>query len=155
MKSMLLPFLLTIATCGFSQTPTTEIATKFKKLEWLVGTWNRTNAKPGKSSHERWEKTNELELRGVGVSMQGKDTTFVEKITILIKDNNIYYVADVPENKEPVLFEATSLSPTSVTFENPKHDFPKKISYELDGSKLKATISGDGKSIDYLFERKE
>src|SRR5688572_6387744 len=122
MKSMLLPFLLTIATCGFSQTPTTEIATKFKKLEWLVGTWNRTNAKPGKSSHERWEKTNELELRGVGVSMQGKDTTFVEKITILIKDNNIYYVADVPENEKPVYFKLVEISNSGFVCENPQHD---------------------------------
>ena len=153
MKSMLLPFLLTIATCGFSQTPTTETATKFKKLEWLLGTWNRTNAKPGKSAHERWEKTNVFELRGIGVSMQGKDTTFVEKITILIKDNNIYYVADVPENKKPVYFKLVEISNSGFVCENPEHDFPKKISYQLNGVELKAQISGDGKAIDYLFKK--
>ena len=153
MKSILLPFLLTISTCGFSQTPTTEIAIKFKNLEWLVGTWNRTNVKPGKSAHERWEKTNALELRGIGVSMQGKDTTFVEKITILIKDNNIYYVADVPENEKPVYFKLTEISNSGFVCENPEHDFPKKISYQLNGADLKAQISGDGKSIDYLFKK--
>jgi hypothetical protein len=28
------------------------------------------------------------------------------------------------------------------------------ISYQKDGNKIKATISGDGKSIDYLFKKK-
>lgn len=153
MKSILLPFLLILATCGFSQPRTSETVTNFKKLEWLVGTWSRTNIKPGKSSHERWQKTNEFELHGIGVTMQGKDTTFVEKITILIKDSNIYYVADVPENEKPVYFKLTEISTTGFTCENPEHDFPKKISYQLNGIDLKAQISGDGKSIDYLFKK--
>jgi len=153
MKSVLISILITIATCGFSQTITPETSINFKKLEWLIGTWNRTNVKPGKSSNERWEKTNKFELRGIGVAMQGKDTTFVEKITILIRDNNIYYVADVPENEKPVFFKLIEISDTGFVCENPEHDFPKKISYSLKGTDLKAQISGDGKSIDYLFKK--
>lgn len=125
------------------------------KLEWLLGNWNRTNAKSGRTGIEIWEKISDSEFIGKGINLRGTDTTFVEKLKIISRDNKIFYVADVPENREPVLFEATSTATNTVTFENPKHDFPKKISYELDGSKLKATISGDGKSIDYLFERKK
>ena len=153
MKSILLPILLVITSCGFSQTHSSETSTNFKKLEWLVGTWNRTNSKPGKSSYERWEKSNEFELRGIGITLQGKDTAFVEKITIMIKDNSIYYVADVPENEKPVFFKLTEISSTGFVCENPEHDFPKKISYQLNGVDLKAQISGDGKSIDYLFKK--
>jgi hypothetical protein len=63
-------------------------------------------------------------------------------------------VADVPENKEPVYFKLTTITDHSFTCENPQHDFPKTISYIKDGIKLKATISGNGKSIEYLFDRK-
>ena len=128
--------------------------TSLSKLEWLLGSWNRTNAKPGRTGVEVWSKISNQEFIGKGINLRGTDTTFVEKLKLIIRDNKIYYVADVPENKEPVLFEMTLQSGTNVTFENPKHDFPKKITYELSGNKLKATISADGKSIDYLFERK-
>ena len=152
----LYPFiiLLASATYSFGQTPASEATEKFKKLNWLVGTWNRTNAKPGRSGHERWEQTNPTELKGFGVNFKGNDTTFMEKLLIVVKENQVYYVGDVPENQKPVYFKLTEISDTGFVCENPEHDFPKKISYQRDGKKLKAQISGDGKVIDYLFERK-
>jgi hypothetical protein len=124
------------------------------KLNWLNGTWNRTNAKPGRSGVEIWQKVSNTEMVGKGVSLKGADTAFVEKLKIIIKGNDIFYVADVPENKEPVLFKLTSLTANNLTFENPQHDFPKKISYELNGAKLKATVSGDGRAQEFWFEKK-
>lgn len=122
-------------------------------LFWLTGMWNRTHVKPERTAHERWIRTKEG-LQGWGVSMNGTDTSFVEKLRIVTKDNALYYVADVPENKESTWFLITEVSATSFTCENPYHDFPKKIVYQLNGNKLKATVSGNGKSIDYFFERK-
>jgi hypothetical protein len=130
-----------------------ETTGNFNKLSWLTGTWNRTNVKPGRKAHERWELAGTLQMKGFGVSMKEKDTLFVEKIQLLVKDNHIWYVADVPQNKEPVYFKLTAITNDGFTCENPAHDFPKKIEYKLDGNKLRATISGDGKAIDYLFER--
>lgn len=127
--------------------------TDLKNLEWLTGSWSRTNAKPGRSGVEIWKHVSPTEMVGRGINLKGVDTTFVEKLKIIVKGAEIFYVADVPQNKEPVLFKATSVTNSSVVFENPRHDFPKKIAYEFDGQKLKATISGDGKSIDYWFER--
>jgi len=125
-----------------------------KKISWLEGTWTRTDAEPGRSGSERWTKYSEAEWQGLGVNMKGSDTTFVEKIKLLLKDGNIYYVADVPENQQPVYFKVTTLTNHGFVCENPNHDFPKKIEYSHDGNKMKATISGDGKSIDYLFVKK-
>lgn len=126
---------------------------KLRKLSWLEGTWNRTNVKTRRTVSERWEKTDQGDFRGWGVSMNGQDTSFVEKLTIITKDNEVYYVADVPENKELTYFRFIELTATGFVCENPEHDFPKKISYQLNGTKLKATISGNGKSIDYFFEK--
>ena len=126
----------------------------FKKLDWLEGTWTRINDKPGRSAHEKWQKISSSEWSGMGVNMKGSDTAFVEKLKLVIKDDNIYYVADIVENRQPVYFKLTSITNDGFVCENPEHDFPKRISYLKDGEKLAATISGDGKSIDYLFERK-
>ena len=86
--------------------------------------------------------------------MKGNDTSFVEKTKLVIRGNTIYYVADVPGNKQLIYFKLTAITNYSFTCENLKHDFPKKIRYTKDGFVLKATISGNGKSIEYLFERK-
>jgi hypothetical protein len=122
------------------------------KVEWLTGSWTRTNVKPGRSGVEVWAK-NGNELVGRGISLKGMDTTFVEKIRIVSKEGKLFYVPDVPENKGEVWFELTSVTEKGFVCENPKHDFPKKIVYEVDGKDLKATISGDGKSIDYFFKK--
>jgi hypothetical protein len=144
---------LLISTSAISQVKSNQ-AEDFKKLSWLVGSWNRTNAKPGRSGVEQWKQTQPQELRGTGVNLKGTDTTFVERLRIIIKDNSIVYVADVPENQKPVYFKLTEITESGFVCENPEHDFPKKISYQLEGNKLKAQISGDGKAMDYLFEKK-
>jgi hypothetical protein len=122
------------------------------ELDWLVGKWNRTNTKPGHAGFEYWEKISETELCGKGINLKGADTVFVEKLKIILKDNQLYYVADVPENKSEVLFRVTAITDSGFVCENPQHDFPKKIAYTLEGEKLTASISGNGKQIDYFFE---
>ena len=150
--SMLLLTSLLYFGMGYGQS--SSILTDFKKLDWLEGTWARTNVKPGHSGSERWYKTSPAELQGMGVTMKGKDTVFVEKFKLVIKDNNIYYTADVPQNKQAVDFKLIEISETAFTCENPEHDFPKKIRYQRNENTIKATISGNGKSHDYWFERK-
>ncbi|HZY82645.1 MAG TPA: DUF6265 family protein [Cyclobacteriaceae bacterium] len=140
--------LMFVATAAYSQAGPVQ---DLKKLEWLKGDWTRTNQKPGRSGYETWKSMGPTTMIGRGVMMKGSDTTFVEKIRIELKEGKMFYVADVPENKGEVWFEFTQLKDNGFVCENPKHDFPKKISYEVDGKNMKATISDDKKSIDYLF----
>jgi len=85
--------------------------------------------------------------------MHGSDTAFVEKLGIIVRDGDLFYVADVPENQQPVYFRLTEIKQNSFTCENPEHDFPKKLAYSLKGNKLHAIISGDGKSMEFFFEK--
>jgi len=129
-------------------------ASDFKKLYWIEGNWMQTNLKtPGRTSTERWVKNDDALLVGKNMLLQGTDTLSIEKAMLLVKDGTIYYVADVPHNKEPVYFKLTSISETAFIGENNAHDFPKKISYTLLGNIVKSTISGNGKSIDYIFKK--
>lgn len=131
-----------------------KIQKDFKKLEWLQGTWNRTNSKPGQRGIETWTIVSPEKLTGEGITLKGTDTLFLEKLDLIMKEGQIYYVANVPDNSAPVFFKLTSLSENAFTCENQENEFPKKIAYILQGNKLKAVISGGGKSIDFDFVRK-
>jgi hypothetical protein len=138
-----------------AQKNTPEIEAQFRSLKWIEGTWERTNVKPGMTANERWYISAPYELKGFGVTMKGQDTVFLEKIQIIVKEDNIYYVADVKENKEPIYFKLTTLTPSGFVCENPIHDFPKKIQYEQRDSGLTVTISSGNRSQNYLFVRRE
>lgn len=143
--------LLVIAyTCGYSQSSGSK---KLNQLFWLIGTWERQNVKPGKTSHEHWESVSDNTMQGWGVTLAGTDTIFVEKLQIVNNAAGLFYVADVAENAEPVYFKIVALSEQGFVSENPEHDFPKRIAYALNGDQLKVTISGDGKEIDFLFRK--
>jgi len=125
-----------------------------KDLKWLSGQWERTNNKPGRNGHERWLMKSANELDGVGVTMKGSDTLFIEKLKIIAVDSGIYYVADVAENKKPVPFKLTSATSSAFVFENSLHDFPKRIEYLRESEKLHVVVSGNGKAIDYFFSKR-
>jgi len=126
---------------------------KFKKLEWLAGKWTRTNAKAGQSGYETWARVSDLKLSGKGVTFKGKELIFTENLEFIVKGNDIFYTVVITGEKKPVCFKLTEISDDSFTCENPKHDFPKKITYSRNGNHAKAVISGNGQSIDYVFVR--
>lgn len=156
MPERLVLFILVCSPLVLSAQNKDGINAEFEKLYWLHGAWHQTNiAKPGKALVEQWTKSGDFEMKGQATTTQNGDTVYIERITMLIKDNSIYYVADVPQNKQPVYFKLTSITAQGFVCENPEHDFPKRITYELSGNQLKATISGNGKSFDYLYLKKE
>ena len=127
---------------------------KFKKLEWLTGKWIRTNSSAGQSGYETWNKVSDLKLSGKGITLKGKEVIFTENLVLTVKGNDIFYVVTVSGETKPVYFKLTAITDKGFTCENPKHDFPKKITYSRSGNHVKAVISGDGKSVDYIFLRK-
>lgn len=140
--------LITFAAMAFGQS-----ADDFQKLEWLIGKWTKVNNKPGRSGFEKWESASPGTMKGLGLSLNGTDTVFIEKLQLLARENAIYYVADVAENKALTYFKITAINNNGFTCEDPNHDFPKKIVYEQTGKKLKVTTSGDGKSVEFFFEK--
>jgi len=122
---------------------------------WLVGTWENMDMEPGESATETWTRGEAGSLLGLGCTLRGKDTVFIEKLKIVEKDGHCYYVADVSHNAAPVFFKMTSANASGFVCENPEHDFPQKISYRLDGDILSASISAGTKEIPFRFRRKK
>jgi hypothetical protein len=98
-------------------------------------------------------------MMGMARNIQGGKVREYE-FTLLRQETNgdIFYVAS-PSKQTETSFKLTSLRDGVAVFENPQHDFPKKIIYarQPDGSLL-AAIEGpgrDGKArrVEYPFER--
>ncbi|MCB0280158.1 MAG: hypothetical protein KDD94_11670 [Calditrichaeota bacterium] len=137
----------------FCQANDASVVMKFRQLDWLLGKWQRINVRSGRTAFESWQKVSDKEFTGNGITLSNADTVFVEKLKITVRDNQLYYMADVKENAEPTYFRISEIGEKQFVCENPQHDFPKKISYVFDGKQLIAQISGNGKAIDFIFRK--
>jgi len=156
LRSLIIATLFFILCCHYQSSGQQRVAvTDFKKLDWMAGTWKRTNTTGGENGYEKWLKLSDSTWKGFGLTLNGKDTTTLEKLTIITKKNRIYYIADVSGNPEPVWYQLTELTDNGFICENTEYDFPKKIQYQHQGNRIKATISGDGKFMDYHFKKQK
>lgn len=136
---------------------TNQKINNFKKLDWLIGTWENKNQKG--SIYENWGKKNDHELLGKSYIVKGEDTVVCESIRIVQEQNGLFYIPTVKNQNDslPVRFLAKSVSETTLIFENPKHDFPQIISYEkISNDSLVAENSGtkNGQEIKQTFPMK-
>lgn len=155
MKNYFRAFSISLLIIGAGCSPRETNQNSFEKIDWLKGHWERIRIAEGRSAHERWEEVSAQEWKGWGVSFRGMDTSFMEVLQIVEKNDTLYYVADVPENPNPVFFKFTSITEDGFVCENLQHDFPKKIEYQLRGDTLKAITSGDGKELVFDFRKKQ
>ncbi len=131
--------------------------TPMQKLLWIVDSWVSPDGSDSRS-YEEWKVTGDNLYEGSSKTIKNGEVTFSESLKIENTPDGIYYVADVPHNPAPVKFLLTNVSDTSAVFENPEHDFPKKITYLLEEGNLHAFIEGPGKDgntkkIDFYFNK--
>lgn len=149
-QEVLLALLILPFFCAFSAKQN-HPGQNFKKLEWLIGSWKRSDTKPGQSGSESWTKRAAYHLEGKGYTLKGRDTIFSEKLKLIISGKDILYIVEGADGQGPVPFKLTQMSSDGFICENPEHDFPKKITYSLTGSSLRASISGNGQNVDFNF----
>ncbi len=114
------------------------------KLDWFIGSWS------GESSEsiftETWEKVSDTLFTGQSYFIKGSDTLSSETISLQQHDTSVFYVPLVEgqNDNKPIFFKLTYSDGTNAVFENPEHDFPQKIVYQLkENDSLIATISGN------------
>jgi hypothetical protein len=95
-------------------------------------------------------------MMGVSRTVNNGKTTEWEFLMIREGAKGLEYVAK-PSGQTETTFTSTRVSPTEVVFENPAHDFPKKISYKRDGDTLIASIegpmNGQPRRIDFPYKK--
>lgn len=129
------------------------------KAEWLLGNWE--NNTPEGNFSENWKKVNDSVFSAESYFATDGDTTFAETVILNEVLGEMAYTVTVPSqnDEKPVHFEMTSIDESQVTFENPAHDFPNKISYrKITNDSIVAEISGKGdnkESLKFPMKRKQ
>ncbi|MFT3794118.1 DUF6265 family protein [Flavobacterium sp.] len=130
------------------------------KADWLLGDWE--NKTPQGDLSESWQKANDSTYNGASYFIKGKDTLFAESVVLSEKNGEVLYTvtAKGQNNDLPVAFKMTTATAKQIIFENPAHDFPTKIQYQLvNKDSIVAQISGkqEGKpaSETFAFGRKK
>jgi hypothetical protein len=134
-----------------ASTQTTTLA----DVSWISGDWQTA---PGGSAQieEHWTQAAGATMMGMSRTIAGEKTVEFEYLRIEQRADGIYYVAHPKARCPGTDFKLTRTSATEVVFENPQHDFPKRIIYRKtadDG--LTASIDGgEGmKAMSYVFRR--
>ena len=118
----------------------------FQRLYALEGRWIMKTSKG--FIGEEWIKVNDQYLQNRGFIVRESDTIITERVALTNTNNGIFYTSTVEDqnNKQPVPFKLSSGKEKVFVFENAKHDFPKRIVYEIVSSDSLHAYIDDGKN---------
>ena len=147
---------LVAGSLAWSQKDGAKPASKLEPLAWLAGSWT-TKLGP-MTVEEHWIEPKGGLMLGCSRTVAGEKAVEFEFLRLEERDGGkVVYVAH-PNAKPGTEFVLTGSEGDAWTFENPEHDFPRKIRYarNSDGS-VTATVSGeeDGRprSLEFRYER--
>jgi hypothetical protein len=108
-------------------------------LAWLAGAWVGTRGS-GASMEERWCPPLGGAMLGVSRTVSRGRMSAFEYLRIVERDGGLIYVAQ-PGGAPPTEFVLSELTTARAVFDNPRHDYPNRIVYELSAEGgLSATI---------------
>lgn len=123
-------------------------------LSWIAGDWQTA---PGgrRQIEEHWTAVAGGSMMGVSRTIAGDKTVEFEYLRIEQRADGIYYVAHPKARCPGTDFKLTRASATEAVFENPQHDFPKRIIYRKTDDGLTASIdAGEGsKAMSFVFKK--
>src|SRR5687768_10237437 len=130
------PLFLTCSTLSFSLVFMLALTIKastqtltLADISWMAGDWQ--TAPGGKRQvDEHWTQVAGASMLGMSRTVAGDKTVEFEYLRIEQRADGIYYVAHPKARCPGTDFKLTRASATEAVFENPQHDFPKRIIYE-------------------------
>lgn len=143
---------------ALKETRTAGPTLKISELAWLSGDWQTA---PGGRAliEEHWTAPVGGTMIGMGRTVVGDKTAEFEFLRIEQRGDDLFYVANPNANCPQTDFKLTRLTGQAVIFENPAHDYPKRVMYRKnsDGSLVASIDAGEGtksQSFSYLPVRK-
>lgn len=123
-------------------------------ISWISGDWQTA---PGgrRQIEEHWTAAAGGSMMGVSRTVADYKTVEFEYLRIEQRADGIFYVAHPKARCPGTDFKLTRASATEAIFENPQHDFPKRIIYRKTDDGLTASIdAGEGsKSVSFVFKK--
>ncbi len=110
-------------------------------LAWLAGAWVGTRGTNGAISfEERWSAPKGGAMLATSRTVSRDKMSAFEFLRIIERDGGLVYIAQ-PGGAAGTEFVLTEFSANRAVFDNPRHDYPKRIVYELSAEGgLTATI---------------
>ena len=133
-------------------TVTADTGPTISDLAWMSGGWR--SAPGGRAQiEEHWMTPAGGSMLGMSRTVAGDRTVEFEYLRLEQRAGAIYYIAHPKARCPGTDFKLTRLSGHEAVFENPAHDFPKRITYRKgsDGS-LTASIDGGEGTKSQKFE---
>jgi len=114
-----------------------------EQLSWLAGCWELTRGT--RHVTEQWMRPEAGTILGMSRTVSDGKTVEYEFLMIREGTSGLEFVAK-PSGQPEAVFAATHVAASEVVFENPRHDFPTRITYRTsaDGG-LAASVEGDVK----------
>jgi hypothetical protein len=117
----------------------------WQPVRFLAGCWRAEH--DDQVSLEVWTPPHGDAMYGQNRSIQDGRLEFFELLTIVQRGGKLVYIAQ-PRGGKATEFSLTSHQrtddATTLTFENPAHDFPKRIRYTLDAKGHLSARADDG-----------
>lgn len=109
-------------------------------MAWLAGAWAGTRGTNGAIAfEERWTPPKGGSMLATSRTVSRERMSAFEFLRIVERDGGLVYIAQ-PNGAPPTEFVLSELVGKKAVFENPRHDYPNKIVYELTDAGLTATI---------------
>jgi hypothetical protein len=117
--------------------------------DFLRGNWQLE----GKNQFEQWTKLNDQTMKGVSYQQTDGKILVMEYLEIEKSDQGLVYSATIPgQNHGKTIRFASTRADSIYVFENPQHDFPKFIQYQLSGkNQLKAIVGNEFSTYEMTF----
>lgn len=142
----ILPLVLILIICSCQTNKTLE------SLKWMEGQW----IIPDDTLYQRteeWSLISEKEMIGFGMTVDNSDTIFFEKLSITTEGSDTYFNADIGDGV--VKFKLIESKDERWVFENPNHDFPKRIIYKKEGEEMVAFATAEETSLKFRFKKSD
>jgi hypothetical protein len=125
------------------------------QLTWLAGCWEQ--AAGPRLVEEQWTRPRAGLMLGSGRTVRAGTLVEFEQTRIFERGGRLVYGAN-PSGQAPAEFESIELSDSSVTFENPAHDFPQRVMYRRRGAdsligRVEGSRGGKVRGVDFPYAR--
>jgi ketosteroid isomerase-like protein len=127
-----------------------------ESLSWLAGCWERVDGEAG--SGEYWTPPAGESLFGISRTVKGGKTVAYEFMQIRRADDDAIELIAHPSGQATATFRLAEAAEHKAVFENPAHDFPQRVIYQLQGSDqlaawIEGTVSGEFQRVDFPLVR--
>lgn len=100
------------------------------RLAWLQGCWQ--DASPERTVEEHWMAPRGTSMVGMARTVRGTELVEYELVVIREQGGKLAYEAH-PSGQRAATFTSSTVAEGAVVFENPAHDYPKRVGYERSG----------------------